>query len=139
MNPSHGLATFNVPSLIAALLLAVTGCVNPVRAPELAPPAVQTQIQIPENTWWQVESDIGDASLAVTGLAKNYVRGSMENWRGRVSQRTETDFIPWFTDYWTQQWLAIKLAWYNLNAGEEADLAVNDWPSICKSNTTIVC
>lgn len=124
MNPSHGLATFNVPSLIAALLLAVTGCVNPVRAPELAPPAVQTQIQIPENTWWQVESDIGDASLAVTGLAKNYVRGSMENWRGRVSQRTETDFIPWFTDYWTQQWLAIKLAWYNLNAGEEADLAV---------------
>jgi hypothetical protein len=104
-------------------MLAVTGCATPtpLRAPDLTPPV---QMQIPESSWWQVESDIGAASLAVAGLAKNYAGGSLEGWRDRVSQRTEADFIPWFTDYWTQQWLAIKLAWYNLSAGEETDLAV---------------
>jgi hypothetical protein len=123
-NPLRGVATFNLPFLIVALMLAMTGCVTPVRVLERTPPAVQSEIQIPGDTWWQVESDIGAASLAVTGLTKNYARGSMESWRGRVSQRTETDFVPWFTDYWTQQWLAVKLAWYNLNAGEKTDLAV---------------
>jgi len=49
----------------------------------------------------------------------DYARGSMESWRGRVHKRTEADFIPWFTGYWTQQWLAIKVAWYVLSTGTE--------------------
>ena len=46
----------------------------------------------------------------------------MESWRSRVHQRTEADFIPWFTGYWTQQWLAIKVGWYKLSAGEERQI-----------------
>ncbi|MFK3794828.1 hypothetical protein [Pseudomonas sp. NPDC088444] len=33
-----------------------------------------------------------------------------------VYQRTESDFIPWFTGYWTQQWLTAKVSWYKLSA-----------------------
>ena len=48
----------------------------------------------------------------------------MESWRDRVHQRTDADFIPWFTGYWTQQWLAVKAAWYKLSSGEGMDPAV---------------
>ena len=48
----------------------------------------------------------------------------MENWRSLVHKRTEADFIPWFAGYWTQQWLAIKVAWYKLSAKEGADPTV---------------
>ena len=116
----RGNSIFNLPALIAALMVAMTGCATPEPASEQIPP-----VQISENTWWQVDGDIGDASVAATMLAKNYALDAMENWRNRVSQRTESDFIPWFTGYWTQQWLAIKMTWYNLSAGEGADSAVN--------------
>lgn len=29
-----------------------------------------------------------------------------------MRQRTEEDFIPWYAGYWTQQWLALKVVWY---------------------------
>jgi len=48
----------------------------------------------------------------------------MKSWRDLVQKRTETNFIPWFTDYWTQQWLAIKVAWYKMSAGEGTDPTV---------------
>ncbi len=104
---------FSLRSLTVTLMVALAGCATPDRLPAPTP-----QVQVPESTWWQVDSDIGTASLAATGSARNYARGTMENWRSRVQKRTESDFIPWFTGYWTQQWLAIKVAWYKLSAEE---------------------
>jgi hypothetical protein len=101
------------------LMVALAGCATTDRTPALAPP-----VHISEDTWWQVDRDISAASLAARGPAKNYARGFMESWKGRVHQRTEADFIPWFTSYWTQQWLAVKAAWYKLNNGEGMDPAV---------------
>ena len=119
-NASCGIAILALRSLIVALMVAVAGCATPDRPPEL-PPAVE----IPESTWWRVDNDIGAASLAATGTARKYARGEMESWRSRVQARTEADFIPWFTGYWTQQWLAIKIAWYKLGAEEGTDPAVD--------------
>jgi hypothetical protein len=106
--------------LIVALLLALAGCATTDRAAEEPPP-----VEIPESTWWRVDNDIGAASQAATGPAGNYARGAMESWRSHVRARTEADFIPWFTGYWTQQWLAIKVAWYKLGAEEGTDPAVD--------------
>ncbi len=118
-NLSCGFAIVNPCLLIVALLVALAGCATPDRAPDLPPP-----VEIPESTWWRVDNDIGVASRAATGPARNYARGAMESWRNRVQARTEADFIPWFTGYWTQQWLAIKVAWYKLGAEEGTDPAV---------------
>jgi hypothetical protein len=104
-------------ALIAAVMLALAGCATQDRAPAhvLNPPV---EVEVSESDRWQIDHDIGTASLAATELAKGYARGSMERWRDRVRQHTEADFIPWFTGYWTQEWLAVKMAWYKLNAGD---------------------
>jgi hypothetical protein len=53
-------------------------------------------------------------TLAATAAqaASGYARAALERWLERVQARTESDFIPWATSYWTHQWLALKLAWY---------------------------
>jgi len=113
-NPVHVARFFNLASLIVALMLALAGCATPDRAAKLTAP-----VHITVDTWRLVESDMVAASLAATIPAKNYARGSMESWKDLVHQRTEADFIPWFTGYWTQQWLAIKVGWYKLSAGDD--------------------
>lgn len=106
-------------SLSAALLLALAGCTGREGAPDPDQPLV-----VSERTWQWVDRDIGAASLTAKGPAENYARGSMEAWRSRVRQRSEEDFIPWYTSYWTQQWLSIKVAWYKLGDGEGDNAAV---------------
>jgi hypothetical protein len=112
------IAIFNLRSLFVMLMVALAGCATPDRTAP-APP-----VDVPAYAWWQVDRDISAASLAARGPAENYARGFMENWKVRVHQRTEADFIPWFTSYWTQQWLAVKAAWYKLGAGEGMDPAI---------------
>jgi hypothetical protein len=45
----------------------------------------------------------------------------MDYWRTRVYQLTEENFIPWFSSYWTQEWLSMKVSWYTLSAKGEQD------------------
>lgn len=108
---------------IVSLILIVAGCATPARTPELiaSPLQVPEQVsaQVSEQTWWQIDTDILIASLTATEDAEDYARGALADWRGRVSRRTEEAFIPWFTNYWTQQWLTIRLAWYKLDTAEE--------------------
>ena len=105
--------------VIVAMAVILAGCATPERAPDPPPP-----VYVPESTWQQVDHEIGAASAAARQPAENYARGSMKAWLARVRQRTEADFIPWYTGYWTQQWLAIKVAWYKMSAGQEKDTAV---------------
>ena len=45
----------------------------------------------------------------------------MDYWRTRVYQLTEENFIPWFSSYWTQEWISMKVSWYTLSAQGEQD------------------
>lgn len=101
---------------IVLVMIALAGCATPERVPELAPP-----VQVAEGVWQQVDTDIVAESLAATGPAKRFAHRQMEHWRQLVAQRAEADFIPWFSSYWTQQWLTAKIAWYQLNAGETTE------------------
>ncbi|MGA9165181.1 MAG: hypothetical protein WBZ31_12060 [Thiobacillus sp.] len=118
----YGTALFMLRALLVALLVALAGCATPERPPDQLP--LPVHVPVPESTWWQVDSDIGDASLAAAESARDYAQVAMDNWMGLVQKRTEADFIPWFTGYWTQQWLAIKVAWYKLSAEEGTDPSV---------------
>ncbi len=106
----------NLRALIVALLVVLAGCAIPQRAREVVAPVV-----IPQSTWQQVDQDIIAASKDATEQVKVYARGSMDHWRVRVYEQTEENFIPWFSSYWTQEWLSMRVTWYTLSAGGETD------------------
>lgn len=99
-------------ALLLCLLLALAGCAGKQRPPPPAP------VILSPAAWQQIDQELVQASLGATGSANDYARRSMRVWKERVQQRTESDFIPWFTGYWTQQWLTLKVAWYRMNSGE---------------------
>ncbi|MCX2888779.1 MULTISPECIES: hypothetical protein [unclassified Pseudomonas] len=98
--------------LSLCFLLAVGGCAGK-RPPAPPPPAVLTPA-----AWQRIDQELIDASVGAAGSANDYARRSMRVWKEQVQRRTESDFIPWFTGYWTQQWLTLKVAWYKLDSGE---------------------
>jgi hypothetical protein len=109
-------------SLVVALLLSVLGCATPEPPPERAPAP-----HVSASTWQQVDDDIAAASRVAWESAENFARGLMDGWMRRVRELGEEDFIPWYTGYWTQQWLSIKVAWYKMgDGGSDGDGDGND-------------
>ncbi|MNF31359.1 hypothetical protein D3C84_121200 [compost metagenome] len=106
-------------ALLLILLLLLAGCSTVRRSEPTAP------IVITEATWLQIDRDIDSASLSSREAVRDYTRKAMGRWREQVFRRTETDFIPWFTGYWTQQWLGVKVGWYKMSAKGETDSPVN--------------
>jgi hypothetical protein len=74
--------------------------------------------QASPETWREVYETIFAASVAAGGEAEAYARTAMEEWIDEVRQRTESDFVPWYCGYWTQQWLGLKAGWYAANRSE---------------------
>lgn len=107
--------------LIAILLLALAGCASKPRPAPPPPP----EVVVSASTWRLVDRDIFAASQNAAEEASDYARERMNRWRTLVYQRTETEFIPWFSSYWTRQWMGMKVTWYQLNANGEKDAVVN--------------
>nr|WP_246226459.1 hypothetical protein [Pseudomonas atagonensis] len=103
-------------ALALAALFLPAGCATTARTPAPAPTVV-----VSPATWQQIDREIVSASQQSTEQVKLFARGSMEHWRTRVYQQTEENFIPWFSSYWTQEWLSMKVSWYTLSAGGEQD------------------
>ena len=114
----YGTAILLLRALLVALIVALAGCAAPEGPQESAPP-----VQISERTRQQIDSDIAGASTAATESARDHARVALDHWINLVQMRTEADYIPWFCSYWTQQWLAGKMAWYKLGAEEGTDPA----------------
>lgn len=123
MNPPLTTAVIAWRLPVVLLVLALAGCATPVRVPERVEPEAPL-VDIPEATWRQVDADIGSASLAAAGAARNFARVRMETWKQRVISLSETDFIPWFAGYWTQQWMTARVAWYKLSTTDEKETVV---------------
>lgn len=100
----------NLRALSLLMLVSLAGCSS---APQPAPTALAP---IAPETWHKVDQDILNASKSATAPARQYATETMEHWMDSVYQRTESEFIPWFTGYWTQQWLTAKVSWYKLSA-----------------------
>ncbi len=108
-----------VSILIVTTMATLGGCASQ-RAPEAPPPVV-----VPQSTWRQVDRDIAAASLSATNQARTYAQDSMERWMDLVYQRTDSDFIPWFSSFWTRKWLSMKVAFYRLSSDGEREQTVN--------------
>lgn len=101
--------------LLLVLVAVLGGCSfapSQVEEPQAPLPQVQP------GTWRAVDQQIYNASVYARHESQAYARVVMEEWLWRVRQRTEEVFIPWYTGYWTQQWLSIKVSWYQLQGDE---------------------
>ena len=99
--------------LVAVVLLG--GCAAPSR-----PVPVEIERPVAESTWREIECAIAGRATEAEGPAESFARGEMERWKLLVGHRTEKEFIPWYSGYWTQRWLSVKSAWYRLSSGEDA-------------------
>jgi len=93
--------------LFAACLAVLAGCASA--------PAVQ----VSASTWQQVDRDIAAVSRTAAQHAREHALLSMEQWMDLVYRQTDDAFIPWFSSYWTQQWLSMKVSWYSLSGAGE--------------------
>lgn len=84
--------------------------------PRGAPPEAVDHVS-PE-AWQSIDKRILGASAYAQREAEAYARVAMDEWRERVRRRIEDVFIPWYASYWTQQWIATKVAWYQLHYAE---------------------
>lgn len=101
--------------LFLALATVLGGC-SFTPAPVEEPTAPLPQVS--PGTWRAVDQQIYNASVYARHESEAYARLVMEEWLWRVRQRTEEVFIPWYTGYWTQQWLSVKVSWYKLQSDE---------------------
>ena len=100
-----------VCNLLIAFIVATGGCSQPPPRIE-APPA--TVYPIEPGTLRAIDERILDASVYAKHESEACARVAMDEWRSRVREYTEDVFIPWYTSYWTQQWIATRVAWYRL-------------------------
>ena len=105
-------------SLAAFLYCVVAGCasVPAERARPTSPPPIVT-----EQTWRIVDGDIWTASRSAADEAEGDARASLGNWIEQVRRRTDEVFVPWYTSFGTQQWLAIKAGFYGMGSPGHRD------------------
>lgn len=99
---------------IVVLLATLAGCASdtPTRVPpEPIPP-------LSEHAWREIKEEIWTASTLAQSEAGFYARQAMQDWMERVKQLTEKEFVPWYSGYWTQQWIGFKAGWYEMNKGD---------------------
>jgi len=106
---------FVAGSLLLALAVVQGGCTRPparIKATPAPPYRIEPALLR------VLDAQILAASVFAMHESEAHARISMDEWRKRVRQRTRDVFIPWYSDYWTQQWIATRVAWYKLQYSE---------------------
>lgn len=99
-------------ALLVAVTLVLAGCASD-------PP-----VPVSASTWRQVDEEIAAISQEAAAQARKHALQDMQRWMELVYRQTDDEFIPWFSGYWTQQWLSMKVSWYKLSAGGDKDPTV---------------
>ncbi len=100
--------------LLLVVVAVLGGCSFAPSQVEPPPPVSRVH----PGTWRLVDEQIYNAAVYARHESEASARIAMEEWLLRVRQLTEDVFIPWYTSYWTQQWISIKISWYELNEDE---------------------
>ncbi len=108
--------------LLAMLLLMLVGCAS--RSTSIIP--TEPVPPVPPEKWREIQEEIWTASTLAYFEAQIYAREAMREWMVRVREKTESEFVPWYTGYWAQQWIGLKAGWYEMNK-EEDEPPVEDY------------
>jgi len=101
----------------ATMLSALIGCSSPMRAPVVAEPVPP----ISADVWREVREELWTASMLAQSEADAHARQAMREWMDRVRALIDTEFVPWYSGYWTQQWIGLKAGWYEMNGEDEEE------------------
>ena len=113
--PGSGRLRCLAGGLLLVVVAALGGCAH-APVPVVEPPALYHQV--PPGTWLAIDEQILNASVYARHESGAYARVAMDDWLTRVRRRIEAEFIPWYSSYWTQQWIATRVAWYKLHYNE---------------------
>lgn len=108
--------------LLAILLLTLVGCAS--RSPTIV--QIDPVLPVPPEKWREIQEEIWTASTLAYSESEYFAREAMREWMMRVREKTDSEFIPWYTGYWAQQWIGLKAGWYELNR-EEGEPPVADY------------
>jgi len=108
--------------LLTVLLFTLAGCAS--RSPTPFP--VEPIPPLLPDTWRAIKEEIWTASTLAQAEAELYTRQAMQEWMVRVREKTENEFVPWYSGYWAQQWIGIKAGWYEMGR-EDGDAPVEDY------------
>ena len=101
--------------LLIVFVAALGGC-SYAPSQVVVPPAPLYHVQ--PGTWRAIDEQILTASVHARHESEAYARVVMDEWQWRVRWRIDEVFIPWYSSYWTQQWITTKVAWYRLQYAE---------------------
>jgi len=107
---------------LAIALLTMAGCAARGPTPSLAEPIPPLSAE----AWREIKEDIWTASVLAQTEAESSARQAMQEWMARVKENTEIDFVPWYSGYWTQQWIGLKASWHQMNK-EDGEASVEDY------------
>ncbi|MGB5255384.1 MAG: hypothetical protein WBN68_21955 [Sedimenticolaceae bacterium] len=108
--------------LLTILLFTLAGCAS--RSPTLV--SVEPIPPLSPDAWRAIKEEIWTASALAQAEAKIYARQAMQEWMVRVREKTENEFVPWYSGYWAQQWIGFKAGWYEMGR-EDGDTPVEDY------------
>jgi hypothetical protein len=97
------------------------GCSTPPLRDAHPPPQ---EAPVSAAIWDVLGAEIPTLAAAAAHAASDYARAALERWLEHLQARTDSDFIPWATNYWTHQWLALKLAWYRADDSVDERTAI---------------
>lgn len=101
--------------LLIIFVAALGGCSHSPSQVEVPPAPL---FHVKPGVWRAIDEQILTASVHARNESEAYARVAMDEWQWRVSQRIDEVFIPWYSSYWTQQWIASRVAWYKLQYSE---------------------
>jgi len=108
--------------LSVLVLLMLAGC-----GPRIPPAAsVEPPAPVSAAKWREIAEEIWMASSLARAEAEGFAREAMQRWMVRVREKTEHEFVPWYTGYWAQQWIGLKTGWYEMNT-PDGEAAVDDY------------
>lgn len=101
----------------------LAGCASRTPSPIVAEPVPP----LSADAWRQVKEEIWIASTLAQSEAEIYARQAMQDWMGRVRERIDKEYVPWYSGYWTQQWIGLKAGWFELSRSDDEEESVEKY------------
>ncbi len=102
------------PAILISVVVLVSCTLQPLKETFIKPVP-----PIAPEKWQEIQEDLWSASCLARSEAVAYTQQAMTEWMGRVREKTDSEFIPWYTSYWAQQWIGFKVGWYKMSRDED--------------------